>query len=147
MLNYSELCPLYMQHYSEMQARLKKDGVEVPDYNPRLAEYFKAFTAGYLVNYVIRTEDGVPVGYSNVYITNDMHNNQLMAQEDTIYVLPEHRNGIGKQLVKYILADLDKRGCKQVRITPVTDLRVGKIWKRMGFKEVATQMVYTFEGK
>ena len=142
-LNYAELEPNYRKHYAEMQARLAKDGVTVGDYNPRLDQYFAAFSGGWLLNYVVRL-DGAPVGHSNVYLTNDMHSGELIAQEDTIYILPEHRNGIGKTLVKHILADLKARGVKRAIISPVTDLRVGKIWKRMGFREVASLMSYQF---
>lgn len=142
-LNYAELEPNYRAHYAEMQARLRADGIDVGDYNPRLDEYFRAFAGGWLLNYVVRL-DGNAVGHSNVYLTNDMHNGELIAQEDTIYILPEHRNGIGKTLVKHILADLKARGVKRVMISPVTDLRVGKIWKRMGFREVASLMSYQF---
>ena len=142
-LNYSELEPNYRRHYAEMRDRLAKDGVHIGEYNPRLGDYFAAFSGGWLLNYVVRL-DGKPVGHSNVYVTNDMHNGDLIAQEDTIYIVPEHRNGTGKALVKHILADLKSRGVKRVMISPVTDLRVGKIWKRMGFKEVASLMSYQF---
>jgi len=142
-LNYAELEPNYRRHYAEMRARLSADGVEIGDYRPRLDQYFEAFKGGWLLNYVVRCE-GRAVGHSNVYLTNDMHNGELIAQEDTIYILPEHRNGIGKTLVKHILSDLKQRGVKRVMISPVTDLRVGKIWKRMGFREVASLMSYQF---
>jgi GNAT superfamily N-acetyltransferase len=79
-----------------------------------------------------------------VYITNDMHNNDLIAQEDTVFVLKEHRNGVGKKLVKVILEELRGRGVKRVSVSALTDLRVAKLWKRMGFKEAAVQMLYTF---
>lgn len=142
-LNYAELEPNYRAHYAEMQARLRDDGIDVGDYNPRLDQYFQAFAGGWLLNYVVRL-DGKAVGHSNVYLTNDMHNGEFIAKEDTVYILPEHRNGIGKALVKHILADLKARGVKRVMISPVTDLRVGKIWKRMGFREVASLMSYQF---
>lgn len=144
-LNYSELEPLYRRHYAEMKARLEGDGILVGDYKPRLDQYFAAFAGGWLLNYVVR-QSGTPVGYSNVYVTQDMHNSEPIAQEDTIYILPEHRNGIGRQLVKHILSDLESRGVLRVQISPVTDLRVGKIWKRMGFREAASLMVYNFRG-
>jgi GNAT superfamily N-acetyltransferase len=142
-LNYHELEPNYRRHYAEMRARLAADGIAIGDYAPRLDEYFRAFAGGWLLNYVVRS-DGAPVGHSNVYLTNDMHNGELIAQEDTIYIVPEHRNGIGKALVKHILADLKDRGVKRATISPVTDLRVGKIWKRMGFRDVASLMAYQF---
>ena len=74
-----------------------------------------------------------------------MHNDELIAQEDTIFVEPEHRNGIGRKLTKHVLADLEARGCKRISITAVTDTRLGPIWKRMGFKPTAEMMTYVFE--
>lgn len=135
---------LYRKHYGEMKDRLERDGHKIGDYNPRLDEYFAAMDRGDLLTFIV-LENGTLVGYSNVWLTNDMHNSELIAQEDTIYVLPEFRNGAGRKLVKFILADLESRGVKRVTISPVTDLRVGKIWARMGFKPVAELMTYHFE--
>lgn len=141
---YTELEPLYRQHYSEMVERLKADGVDdYSPYNPRLDEYVRAGEGGWLLTFVLRL-DGKACGYSNVYLTNDMHNQDLIAQEDTIFVLKEHRNGVGKQMVRHILEELRKRGVKRVLVSAMTDLRVAKLWRRMGFKDVATQMIYKF---
>jgi GNAT superfamily N-acetyltransferase len=140
---FLELEPLYRQHYQEMLDRLTKDGIEYSPYNPRWDQYWKASDEGWLVTFILRHE-GKAVGCSNVYLTNDMHNGDLIAQEDTIYVLPEHRNGIGKQLTKIILNELKERGVKRFNVAALTDLRAAKLWKRMGFKESAIQMVYTF---
>jgi ribosomal protein S18 acetylase RimI-like enzyme len=73
-----------------------------------------------------------------------MHNQDLIAQEDTIFVTKDHRNGVGKKLVNYALGELRQREVKRVLVSAMTDLRVAKLWSRMGFKEVATQMIYTF---
>lgn len=140
---HPQLDPLYRRHYAEMQDRLKADGIEIGPYAPRLDEYFSAMRAGWCVTYVVRFE-GEIVGYSNIYLTNDMHNGEFIAQEDTIFIDKPHRNGIGRELAKFILEDLDGRGVKRVSITPVTDLRVGKIWERMGFRPTAQLMTYVF---
>jgi len=140
---YDELEPLYRQHYFEMCERLAKDGIHYPPYNPRLDQYIASGDRGDLLTFILRLEDKA-VGYSNVYLTNDMHNGELIAQEDTIFVLKEHRNGVGKKLVKVILEELKERGVKRVLVSAMTDLRVAKLWNRMGFKEAATQMIYTF---
>jgi L-amino acid N-acyltransferase YncA len=140
---YEELEPLYRQHYAEMVARLEEQGIPCSPYNPRLEQYIKAGDEGWLLTFVLRNE-GKAVGYSNVYVTNDMHNGDLIAQEDTIFVLKEHRNGVGKKLVRVILDELKERGVKRVSVAALTDLRVAKLWKRMGFKEAAIQMMYTF---
>lgn len=140
---YSELEPLYRQHYSEMSERLREEGIEISDYAPRLHEYGAACDRGDLITYVLRF-NGVACGYSNIYLTNDMHNHDKIATEDTVFVTKEHRNGIGKKLVLYVLNDLKGRGTKRLLVNAMTDLRVAKMWGRMGFKEVATQMMYTF---
>lgn len=144
-LNFEELDPLYRQHYAEMKSRLEKDGFTVSDYKPRLNVYFPACEGGWFLNFVARTESGQAVGYANVYLTNDMHNGDLIATEDMIYVLPEHRNGLGTKIVRFALEELRTRKVKRVLVSPVTDLRVAKIWRRMGFREVAVQMSYEFK--
>lgn len=141
---YEELEPLYKQHYAEMTARLLEQGIRVSPYNPRLDRYYKASEEGWLLTFVLRS-DGVAVGYSNIYLTNDMHNDDLIAQEDTIFVTKDHRNGIGRRMSKYILEVLKSFGVKRLTVSARTDLRVAKLWKRMGFKETAIQMAYIFE--
>ena len=140
---YCELEPLYQQHYKEMTDRLGEAGIHYGPYSPRLEEYGKASDGGWLLTFVLRA-DGAVCGYANVYVTNDMHNNDLIAQEDTVFVLKEHRNGIGKKLVKFVVEELRSRGVKRLNVSAMTDLRVAKLWKRMGFKEAATQMTYEF---
>jgi hypothetical protein len=139
----AEMFPLYASHYREMQTRLANDGIQIGDFNPRIDEYVKGWGSGHIVHYVIRL-DGRAVGYSNIYLTNDMHNSEFIASEDTIFVAKDHRNGVGKKFAKFILDDLKARGVKRVLISAVTDLRVAKIWARMGFKPCAQQMLYIF---
>lgn len=141
---HERLMPLYRDHYAEMQARLKADGIAVPDFKPRLDMYLPAMREGRLLTFIV-IHEGEIVGYSNIWLTHDMHNSEFIAQEDTIFIARPHRNGVGKRLVKHILADLRARGVRRVYITPVTDLRVGRIWKRMGFKPAAELMIYSME--
>ena len=144
-LNYPEMALLYRQHYDEMRSRLEKYGTPTSPFKPRLDQYFPAWRDGWLLCFVLR-ENGKPVGYSNIYLTNDMHNGDFIAQEDAIYVLPEHRNGAGRHLAKAVLSELERRGVKRLLISAVTDLRAAVLWRRMGFKNLAQQMVYQFKG-
>lgn len=141
--NYAELEPLYRQHYAEMQARLREEGIEVAPFKPRLDVYFDYWRKQHLINYVVR-KGGVPVGYSNIYVTNDMHNGEPIACEDTIFLLADHRNGTGRRLSKFILADLRGRGVKRLNVQALTDLRVAKLWQRMGFQHTAHAMTFSF---
>jgi GNAT superfamily N-acetyltransferase len=126
-----------------MVERLASQGIEYSPYKPRLHEYGEACKRGDLINYVLR-QNGVACGYANVYVTNDMHNGDLISQEDTLFVLKDHRNGVGKKIVQFVLEDLKSRGVKRLMVSAMTDLRVAKLWGRMGFKEAATQMIYEF---
>lgn len=141
--SYPEIEPLYREHYEEMSDRLRGLGQEVSAYAPRFDEYFKAANGGWLTTYVLRHEGGA-VGYCNVYVTNDMHNHDLIAQEDALFVTRKHRNGIGRQFVYMMLEKLKERGVKKVSVSARTDLRVANLWRRMGFKDVAVQMEYIF---
>lgn len=140
---YPELEPLYREHYGEMCARLRAEGQEVSPFNPRLDEYFKASRGGYLHTFTARC-DGQVVGYVNVYITNDMHNGDRIAQEDALYVTPAHRNGVGRRLALYGLAAIRNLGAKRMNVSAATDPRATKLWERLGFKPVAVGMVYQF---
>lgn len=141
---YPALEPLFRLHYSEMQSRLAGDGVAIGDYDPRLPEYFAAADRGeYQCAIVIENE--TLIGYCTFWVTNDMHcQSELICQEDALFVVPEARRGAGKPLVRFVLSHLETLGVKRATITPVTDLRVGKVWKRMGFVPVAELMVWNF---
>lgn len=142
--NCPELFPLYAQHYREMQGNQRGHGIELPPFNPRLEAYFSAARSGYLHNFVVRTETGEAIGYANIYTTNDMHNGDLIAREDTIFVRKDHRNGIGVKFMKFILEQLKAKGCLRGHVMAATDPRVVKLWKRLGFKEAGMAMVYVF---
>lgn len=145
LLNLAELFPLYQQHYAEMAARLAGEGVDLSPLNPAFDRYAAHVNAGSLITYVARTEGGEAVGYCNMYVTVDMHNQDVIAQEDTVFVTKSHRNGVGRRLVKFALDDLRARGVKRLHVTAATDPRATKLWERMGFKPIATAMIYDFE--
>lgn len=141
--SYAELEPLYRQHYAAMWERMAAQGVQMSSYNPRFEQYDKASKEGWLLTFVMRS-DGKAVGYSNIYVTNDMHNGDLIAQEDTIYVVPQHRNGSGRLLARFVHAELKARGVKRLNVTTATDLRVSKWLERQGYKHTAHCMTLTF---
>ena len=140
---YAELEPLYREHYAEMQARLAGEGIPIGPYNPRLDEYRKAGDGGWLLTFVVRSE-GQAVGYANIYLTSDMHSDVLMSVEDTIFVTKAHRNGIGRTLTKFIMAELQRRGVVRAQATTATDPRVAMMLERMGWKRTAVVMTYIF---
>ena len=133
---------MYRRHYAEMRDRLAAYGLTIADYNPRLDEYRKASDGGWLLTFVLRS-GGMAVGYSNIYVTGDMHNHEKIAQEDTIYVLPEYR-GNGRILIRAVHNELKSRGVKRLNISTKTDLRVHKLLQHMGYKHTAYNMTMEF---
>lgn len=140
----AELMPLYAKHYAEMSARLESVGVKQSPFNPRVDAYSKASEDGWLLTFVLRHE-GQAVGYCNVYVTQDMHNRDVIAQEDTIYVLPEHRNGAGRMLARAVHDELRRRGVLRLNVTTSTDLRVSKWLARQGYRTVAYCMTLNLQ--
>lgn len=130
-------------HYAEMEKRLLSEGINCSPFNPRLNAYFEAGDEGYLLSYILRLDDK-SIGYCNLYLTQDMHNSDLIAEEDALFVLEGYRNGIGRRLSKFILDDLRSRGVKRFCVSARTDPRATKLWARLGFKPSATQMQYDF---
>ena len=141
--NYPELDAIYRQHYQEMCDRQAENGIHLSPYDIRLDQYLAASHGGWLISYVARL-NGKAIGYCNAYITNDMHNQDLIAQEDALYVLPEHRKGVGRKLVQFGLNDLRDRGVKRLNVSAMVDLRVALMWRRMGFKDSSINMTFTF---
>lgn len=132
--SYSDLEPLYLQHYAEMSARLREQGVKyVSPFKPQLEVYFKANREGVLLGFVMR-KDGEPIGYANIYLTMDMHNSDLIATEDTIYMLPKYRIGLGRKLADFVHNELRRRTVKRMNVTTTTDPRAGKWLQRQGYK-------------
>lgn len=140
---YAELEPLYRAHYKAMSERMEATGVQMSPYSPRRDAYIKANREGWLLHFVLRN-GAKAVGYSNIYVTNDMHNGDLIAQEDTIYVVPEHRNGSGRLLARFVHQELKARGVKRLNVTTATDLRVSKWLEHQGYKHTAHCMTLVF---
>ena len=140
---YPEIEHLFREHYAEMCERLERDGLKTSPYNPRLDQYFAAGNDGWLLTFLTRC-DGVAVGYANIYVTHDMHNRDLIAKEDTMFITKAHRNGVGRKMSLFGMEELRRRGVKRLNVTALTDLRVAKLWQRMGFKPVAQYLTYEF---
>ena len=135
---YADIEPLCRAHYGEMRERMEAEGMKIGDYNPRLHLYREAT---HLLCFVVRHE-GEAIGYALIWLTQDMHNSELISQEDTIYIRRDHRNGIGRKFTRHILAELKARGCVRAHVTIATDLRVAKMCERVGFKRSAIAMTY-----
>lgn len=134
-----EMLPIYQRHYSELMERTRAEGQEMSPFNPRFDAYVEANERGDLLHFLVR-KDGAAVGYANVYVTLDMHNQDLIATEDAIYVLPDHRKGIGRKLTVGIVEALKTAGVKRAHMTAAIDPRAAMLWGRLGFRHTGVRM-------
>ena len=88
---------------------------------------------------------GEPVGYCNAYLSNDMHNGEFIGVEDAVFVRKQHRNGVGKELIKFTIEDMRRRGVVRLHVDATADTRVEHLLKRMGFKPRTMCMVYSLK--
>lgn len=141
---WPDIEPLARMHFEETRTRMAEEGFDLGPFDPRLNVYRQADEGGYLFTFVVRTEEGKAVGHSTIYIQTDMHNRETIAREDTIYIHPDHRNGIGRKLTRFILDFLRSQGVKRATIDARTDPRAVALWRRLGFKPVAEVMMIQF---
>lgn len=138
-----EMLPIYRTHYAELLERMGDDAANMSPFNPRFDDYIAANDRGDMVHFLVR-KDGAPVGYANVYLSLDMHNQDLIATEDAIFVMPGHRNGIGRKMTIGIVAALKAAGVKRAHMTAAIDPRAAALWGRLGFKKTGVRMTQFF---
>lgn len=140
---YGEMEPLYRQHFAEMRERKDAFGIQIGDYDLDTEGYFAYAASGQLISYVAR-RDGKAVGYLLVYYARDHRTGEIIATEDALFIHPDHRKGIGRKLILYVLEELRKTNCKRFQTTVAGDRRVASLLTRMGFKNTAIEMTYAF---
>lgn len=137
---FPEIKSIYAAHHKEMNERLERDGFLTAPFNLNERMFFGYNDAGSLLHCTARHK-GKAVGYANFYIVKTIHEQELISKDDAIYVVPAHRNGVGKKLVEFAVRELKARGAKKIFISSTTDKRASKLWERMGFRELNTIMV------
>lgn len=142
---YVEMSPLYRRHFDEVRDHKRENGLDQPDYALDVKGYFAYAASDQLVSYVVRC-DGRAVGYLHVYLLYDHRSGELVAIDDSLFVLPDHRTGVGRSLIEYAIAELSKTKAQKFTITASGDPRVATLLGRMGFKQTAIEMTYDLEG-
>lgn len=100
---------------------------------------------GLLRIWVARCE-GKVIGHLTAYVSTSVHTGEQIATEDALYVLPEHRKGVGTELVRRALADLKEEGVAEVWATAKPQTRVGLLLKRLRFAHVADSFHIRLKG-
>jgi GNAT superfamily N-acetyltransferase len=64
-----------------------------------------------------------------------------VAEEDTIYILPEYRKGrLGVRLIRYVEYVLANMGVTEIRVTVKTVNEVGRLLQHLGYNHTGNQL-------
>lgn len=140
----SELHPLHEQHWRETERH--RHGIALlPDYPAMLARE----RSGRLLQFTVRDRDGHLVGHCRMYLGNSLHTCTLFAEEDTLYLMPQHRGGfLAIHLLRYVERVLvDQFNVREIRADSKLVNNADVLMRRLRYKEVATRFVKVFPPK
>lgn len=85
-------------------------------------------------------DDGHLVGYAGMYVTPSMHTQQIIATEDTWFLLPEYRKGRNAiEFCKFVEAECRARGAVEICMTAKLGNGAGRILEYLGYDMVSKQ--------
>lgn len=100
-----------------------------------LTVYMTGVVAGTTSAILISESAGSIVGMLGIQVADHPMSGEKTAAELFWYVLPEHRNGVGRELMKAAEAWARSRGAAKLQMT-APDQRVAKVYERRGFAHV-----------
>lgn len=131
-----ELAKLHLAHWQETEHY--RHGLEFnPDYEGGL---MREACGEYLL--LTMRHEGALVGNFGMAFSRSAHTQTLLAQEDTVFISPEHRKGRNfLRLMQYGEYAARHFGARELRLTTKLTNRVADMLPRMGYEHVAQQFV------
>lgn len=132
--------PLHQAHWLETEKH--RHGLALkPDYSLLLARE----RAGGLLQFTARDDSGI-VGHVRMYLGRSVHTSTLYAEEDTLFIAPEHRGGfLVMALMKYAERCLRQAGAREIRADSKLLNKADVLMKRLGYTPVALKFHKFFE--
>ena len=129
-----ECKPLFEAHWQETE--MYRAGTA---FNPDYEKYLQYNEIGFYQFFVAR-RDGKIVGDAGMYDTKGMHDQRKLAVEDTWYIVPEARQGMGAiRFLQFVEQDLRAQGVQDVYMTTKLANGAGRILEFCGYSHVANQ--------
>jgi GNAT superfamily N-acetyltransferase len=130
---WPELVEIHLKHWDETEAYRHGQ-----PFDPRLERYREYEQICWYVLYTARDGEKL-VGNLGVYYAPSMHTQQLIATEDTLFLLPEYRKGRNAiEFIKFVEAECWRRGAVEIIVTAKDD-KVGRLLAHLDFQPVAMQ--------
>lgn len=129
----AEVEELWHAHWKETEGYRDSQG-----YNPDHKQYLRVEAQGAFLEYTARDEEGKLAGHVGYILHVSRHTSKLNAVEDYFYMRPECRGrGAASGLLRFAIADLQRRGCKQVGMSSKLTHDIEPLLAKVGFKHVA----------
>lgn len=136
-----ELHPLHAQHWLETEKH--RHGLPLnPDYDYMMRKE----RAGELIQFTVR-RNGMLVGNLRMYVGVSRHTGTLFAEEDTLYIAPDAREGfptIALKLLRFAQSSLVAIGVREIRADSKLVNNADVLMRRMGYDPVALKFVKVF---
>ena len=125
---WAEVMPIFERHWQEFQG-----GSGVP-FDPNIEMYNTLQDAGFLL-YVTVRDAGELVGYWLGMLVYSLHSkNQLVCNCDSMYLMPECRNGTGKRMLKKVEELARDAGAVRFVVGTCVRFPLDRWLERLGFK-------------
>jgi len=136
-----ELHPLHERHYLETEKH--RAGLALnPDYDGVLERE----RGGGVIQFTARTSAGELVGNMRVVIGVSVHTQTLFCEEDTFYVVPEHRGGfMAVRLWQFVENAVRSIGVREVRFNSKLANRADQMARYLKYQPVAQLFVKIFD--
>lgn len=136
-----ELHRLHEQHWRETERH--RHGLQL---NPNYDAVIDTERVGNLIQFTMRHKSGELVGNLRMYLSVSIHTQTRFAQEDTLYIAPDHRGGFAVMaLLRFAEQSLRAIGIREIRANSKLVNHADVLMKRMGYTPFALEFVKFFE--
>ena len=133
----AEITPIHQEHWKETEGYRHN----IP-FSPHYEPIIQRERGGSFILMTVRDKDQNLVGNCMMYLAKSTHTNQWVADEDTIFILKEHRLGrVGIKFIKYAERVLKGLKVTEIRVTVKNVNRVGDLLQCMGYEHTANQLI------
>ncbi len=131
---WNECMELALSHWKETEG-YRHDQPFSPDF-----ERYKQYAdCGYFLIFTARDE-GRCVGYAGMYLTPSMHTQQIIATEDTWFLLEDYRKGRNAiRFYNFVEDEVRRCGAVEIGMTAKMTNGAGKILQYLGYDIVSVQ--------
>lgn len=132
-----ELEPLHRAHWQETEKH--RHGLQL---RPNYPAVIALERAGRCVQFTARRH-GEIAGHLRMYLGQSLHTSSTVADEDTLYLAPDHRPGpwLVIAVLRYAESVLRQLGVTQISANSKRVNNAAVLMRRLGYLEVATQFV------